>query len=73
MFLFFLFSPPPSHVRRERNREHAKRSRVRKKFLLDSLQRSVDALQVRTDGWGGGWLTFVLARAMLPLYRIDTC
>lgn len=31
---------------RERNREHAKRSRVRKKFLLDSLQRSVDALQV---------------------------
>lgn len=33
-------------ARRVRNREHAKRSRVRKKFLLDSLQRSVDALQV---------------------------
>lgn len=31
--------------RRERNREHAKRSRVRKKFLLESLQKSVDALQ----------------------------
>lgn len=32
---------------RERNREHAKRSRVRKKFLLDSLQKSVNALQVQ--------------------------
>ncbi|KAG5175508.1 aureochrome1 [Tribonema minus] len=31
--------------RREKNREHAKRSRVRKKFLLESLQRSVDTLQ----------------------------
>ncbi|CAM9247085.1 unnamed protein product [Phaeothamnion confervicola] len=31
--------------RRERNREHAKRSRVRKKFLLESLQKSVTALQ----------------------------
>lgn len=31
--------------RRERNREHAKRSRVRKKFLLESLQQSVQALQ----------------------------
>lgn len=30
---------------RERNREHAKRSRVRKKFLLESLQQSVHALQ----------------------------
>jgi len=30
--------------RRERNREHAKRSRVRKKFLLESLQQSVNAL-----------------------------
>ena len=35
-FLFF---------NRERNREHAKRSRVRKKFLLESLQQSVNALQ----------------------------
>eukprot|EP00605_Chrysophyceae_sp_TOSAG23-4_P001144 GSChrysophyteH1.ASY1.ANO1.1251.1 assembled CDS len=31
--------------RRERNREHAKRSRVRKKFLLESLQQSVHALE----------------------------
>jgi hypothetical protein len=31
--------------RRERNREHAKRSRIRKKFLLESLQRSVDRLR----------------------------
>lgn len=31
--------------RRERNREHAKRSRVRKKFLLESLQQSVSALR----------------------------
>ncbi|CAM9621027.1 unnamed protein product [Chrysoparadoxa australica] len=31
--------------RRERNREHAKRSRVRKKFLLESLQKSVNSLQ----------------------------
>ena len=30
---------------RERNREHAKRSRVRKKFLLESLQHSVHALE----------------------------
>jgi len=31
--------------RRQRNREHAKRSRVRKKFLLESLQEQVRALQ----------------------------
>jgi PAS domain S-box-containing protein len=31
--------------RRERNREHAKRSRIRKKFLLESLQQSVVALK----------------------------
>ena len=31
--------------RRERNREHAKRSRVRKKFLLESLQQSVNVLR----------------------------
>ena len=35
--------------RRERNREHAKRSRVRKKFLLESLQQSVNALQYEND------------------------
>ena len=31
--------------RRQRNREHAKRSRVRKKFLLESLQAEVRDLQ----------------------------
>lgn len=31
--------------RRQRNREHAKRSRVRKKFLLESLQEEVRGLQ----------------------------
>jgi len=30
---------------RERNREHAKRSRIRKKFLLESLQKSVQLLK----------------------------
>jgi len=35
--------------RRERNREHAKRSRVRKKFLLESLQLSVRALEEEND------------------------
>lgn len=35
--------------RRERNREHAKRSRVRKKFLLESLQKSVTALKEEND------------------------
>lgn len=34
---------------RERNREHAKRSRVRKKFLLESLQQSVHALQEENE------------------------
>jgi len=31
--------------RRQRNREHAKRSRVRKKFMLESMQEQVRALQ----------------------------
>ena len=31
--------------RRQRNREHAKRSRVRKKFMLESLQEEVSGLQ----------------------------
>ena len=35
--------------RRERNREHAKRSRVRKRFLLESLAKSVRALQEEND------------------------
>mmetsp|Transcript_2611 Transcript_2611/g.3556 ORF Transcript_2611/g.3556 Transcript_2611/m.3556 type:complete len:377 (-) Transcript_2611:34-1164(-) len=35
--------------RRERNREHAKRSRVRKKFLLESLEKSVNALKSENE------------------------
>lgn len=35
--------------RRERNREHAKRSRIRKKFLLESLQSSVALLKKEND------------------------
>ncbi|GFH48506.1 hypothetical protein CTEN210_04982 [Chaetoceros tenuissimus] len=35
--------------RRQRNREHAKRSRVRKKFLLESLQAEVRELQIEND------------------------
>jgi len=36
--------------RRQRNREHAKRSRVRKKFLLESLQEQVRSLQKENSG-----------------------
>jgi len=35
--------------RRERNREHAKRSRIRKKILLESLQQSVALLKEEND------------------------
>jgi len=35
--------------RRERNREHAKRSRIRKKFLLESLQQSVSLLKTENE------------------------
>jgi len=35
--------------RRERNREHAKRSRVRKRFLLESLSKSVKALETENE------------------------
>lgn len=35
--------------RRERNREHAKRSRLRKKFLLESLQEQINGLQGEID------------------------
>lgn len=35
--------------RRQRNREHAKRSRVRKKFMLESLQEQVHQLQVENQ------------------------
>ena len=37
------------HIARERNREHAKRSRIRKKFLLESLQQSVSLLKEEND------------------------
>lgn len=36
-------------VFRERNREHAKRSRIRKKFLLESLQQSVALLKEENE------------------------
>jgi PAS domain S-box-containing protein len=36
--------------RRERNREHAKRSRLRKKFLLESLQDQIHGLEEQLDG-----------------------
>lgn len=39
--------------RRERNREHAKRSRIRKKFLLESLQQSVTLLKEENDNLRG--------------------
>lgn len=35
--------------RRQRNREHAKRSRVRKKFMLESLQEQVASLQAENQ------------------------
>jgi PAS domain-containing protein len=35
--------------RRQRNREHAKRSRVRKKFVLESMQEQVHQLQVENQ------------------------
>lgn len=37
--------------RRERNREHAKRSRLRKKFLLESLQEQIHALQEQIESF----------------------
>ena len=39
--------------RRERNREHAKRSRLRKKFLLESLQEQIHGLEEQLDGLKG--------------------
>lgn len=37
--------------RRERNREHAKRSRLRKKFLLESLQEQIHGLQEQIESF----------------------
>jgi len=42
-------SEPAIAERRQRNREHAKRSRVRKKFLLESLQHEVSELQKENE------------------------
>lgn len=42
-------SEQQKNERRERNREHAKRSRIRKKFLLESLQQSVAMLKEEND------------------------
>lgn len=39
--------------RRERNRKHAKRSRLRKKFLLESLQEQINGLQSEIDSLKG--------------------
>lgn len=37
--------------RRERNREHAKRSRLRKKFLLESLQEQISGLEEQLESF----------------------
>lgn len=37
--------------RRERNREHAKRSRLRKKFLLESLQEQIHGLEEQLESF----------------------
>lgn len=42
-------TPKQKLERRERNREHAKRSRLRKKFLLESLQEQIHGLQEQLD------------------------
>ena len=39
--------------RRERNRKHAKRSRLRKKFLLESLQEQINGLQSEIESLKG--------------------
>jgi PAS domain S-box-containing protein len=49
------FGTPRRHLirsvllHREKNREHAKRSRVRKKFVVESLQQSVHALEEENE------------------------
>lgn len=45
-FTFVLYA---FKIFRERNREHAKRSRIRKKFLLESLQQSVTLLKEENE------------------------
>ena len=48
--------------RRQRNREHAKRSRVRKKFLLESLQAEVRSLQDENESLR------ILVQTKIPLH-----
>jgi PAS domain S-box-containing protein len=40
----------PKLQRRQRNREHAKRSRLRKKFMLENLQEEIHGLEEQLDG-----------------------
>jgi PAS domain S-box-containing protein len=49
--------------RRERNREHAKRSRLRKKFLLESLQEQINGLQEENERLKGVIQTEIPDRA----------
>jgi PAS domain S-box-containing protein len=51
--------------RRERNREHAKRSRLRKKFLLESLQEEIHGMQEQLDAMKEA------LRRELPPHRAD--
>lgn len=56
--------------RRQRNREHAKRSRVRKKFMLESLQQDVRNLQKENE------VLRQIVQAKIPEHAqeiIDTC
>jgi len=51
VLLFIVFTFTLTFILRysERNREHAKRSRIRKKFLLESLQQSVSLLKEENE------------------------
>ena len=69
-------SPPPPNPtdaqkveRRERNREHAKRSRLRKKFLLESLQEQINGLQSEVRSRNRGNCVAALPTAFPPRRR----
>lgn len=47
--LFYVCLTTIFSVNSERNREHAKRSRIRKKFLLESLQQSASLLKAENE------------------------
>lgn len=49
--------------RRERNKEHAKRSRVRKKFLVESLQHSVRSMEEENQKLRGAIRTYLPCEA----------